>query len=160
MFFSKPLRQIDPDSFKLIGGTVEIVDNWKYLGFHLTHDKVLVVLKKKSRFIVPVIASLTHFISPQRKLWWNCSLRTVSQSLVTDWRSRNFLLATWGAYMLPWMMAFAKYLVGIDGKAFASLEVPLATVTFLPWLKSENASFSQLSKSWKPYSSFSQAPLW
>ena len=37
MFFGKSARQIDPDSFKLNGGTVEIVENWKYLGFHLSN---------------------------------------------------------------------------------------------------------------------------
>ena len=35
MFFGKSTRPINKDSFRLNGGTVEIVDSWKYLGFHL-----------------------------------------------------------------------------------------------------------------------------
>ena len=35
MFFGKPKRSLRADSFRLNGGLIEIVDNWKYLGFYL-----------------------------------------------------------------------------------------------------------------------------
>ena len=37
MFFGKQTRQIGRDTFRLNGGTVEIVNSWKYLGFHLSN---------------------------------------------------------------------------------------------------------------------------
>ena len=37
MFFGKTKDLIRPNSFQLNGGSIEIVDKWKYLGFHLSN---------------------------------------------------------------------------------------------------------------------------
>ena len=45
MFFGKTKSTIRSDSFQLNGGTIEIVDSWKYLGFHLSNRNGMFVFE-------------------------------------------------------------------------------------------------------------------